>query len=199
MPTQCSSTEHRLTALLDDWRNGVNDAPDELFRLVYHELKRIARRHMRNEAPGHSLQTTALVNEAYIRLLDQAHVSWQNRAHFYAIAAQTMRRILVDRARGRARIKRGGDAYRISLDQADGFDVESSKDLLALDEALQVLASIDPRRSRVVELRFFGGLTNAEIAEVLEVAPNTVIRDWNMARAWLYHEISGKEVVGDGE
>ena len=199
MHTQCSSTEHRLTALLDDWRNGVNDAPDELFRLVYHELKRIARRHMRNEAPGHSLQTTALVNEAYIRLLDQAHVSWQNRAHFYAIAAQTMRRILVDRARGRARIKRGGDAYRISLDQADGFDVESSKDLLALDEALQVLASIDPRRSRVVELRFFGGLTNAEIAEVLEVAPNTVIRDWNMARAWLYHEISGKEVVGDGE
>jgi RNA polymerase sigma factor (TIGR02999 family) len=185
------ATQFPLTQLLEDWCNGDESVPDKLFALVYQELKRIARRHLRKEAPGHTLQTTALVNEAYLRLVDQKRVSWQNRAHFYAIAAQTMRRILVDHARSQARLKRGGAVSKVSLDETAVASGGEAVELLALDEALQGLAKIDPRRSKVVELRFFGGLNNSEIAEVLKIAPNTVIRDWNMARAWLYHEMSG--------
>ena len=200
MNTVARSTEqHRLTQLLAEWASGDASAPDELFPLVYQELKRIARGHFRNETPGHTLQPTALVNEAYLRLIDQTRVKWQDRAHFFAIAAQTMRRILIDHARGRARLKRGGDACRVSIDEAAAVTVVCGAELLALDEALKDLAEIDLRRSRVVELRFFGGLSNAEIAEVLKIAPNTVIRDWNMARAWLYHELNGERPVGDEE
>jgi len=190
MPAR-TATQFPLTQLLADWCSGDESVPDKLFPLVYQELKRIARRHLRIETPGHTLQATALVNEAYLRLVDQKRVNWQNRAHFYAIAAQTMRRILVDHARGHARLKRGGDACKVSLDEALTVSAGLAAELLALDEALNELAKVDPRRSRVVELRFFGGLSNSEIAEVLKIAPNTVIRDWNMARAWLYHEMSG--------
>lgn len=186
-------SQYHLTDLLADWCGGDESAADKLFPLVYQQLKNIARRHLRNETPGHTLQTTDLVNEAYLRLLGQDRVSWQNRAHFYAIAAQTMRRILVDHARGRARLKRGGDMQKLSLDENAVVSDEQSAQLLALDDALQSLAKIDLRRSRVVELRYFGGLNNTEIAEVLKVAPNTVIRDWNMARAWLHRELAGKE------
>jgi RNA polymerase sigma factor (TIGR02999 family) len=187
------TTQHQLTELLTEWCNGDESAPDKLFPLVYLELKRIAGRHLRHERPGHTLQPTALVNEAYLRLLDQKHVIWNNRAHFFAIAAQTMRRILIDHARSRVRLKRGGDAFQVSLDEAAAVTVGCAAELLALDKALQDLAEIDLRRSRVVELRFFGGLSNAEIAEVLNIAPNTVIRDWNMARAWLYNEMRAKK------
>jgi len=184
-----SYTPHELTQLLIDWCNGDESAPDKLFPLVYAELKRMARRYLRKETPGHTLQTTALVNEAYLRLVDQQRVSWHNRAHFYAIAAQMMRRILVDHARSHACARRGGGAGKISLDEVASVSDERAAELIALDEALQSLAEVDERRSRVVELRFFGGLSNAEIAEVLQIAPNTVIRDWNMARAWLYQEL----------
>jgi len=198
MPAR-TATEFSLTQLLEDWCSGDASVPDRLFPLVYRELKRIARRQLRKETPGHTLQTTDLVNEAYLRLVDQKRVTWQNRAHFYAIAAQTMRRILVDHARGNARLKRGGGAWKVSLDEAAGAAVSQAAELLALDEALRELAEIDPRRSQVVELRFFGGLNNAEIAEVLKIAPNTVIRDWNMARAWLYHEMAGPGSGSDEE
>jgi DNA-directed RNA polymerase specialized sigma24 family protein len=164
------SEPYQLTELLTDWCNGDGSAADKLFPLVYHELKRIARRHLRNETPRHTLQTTALVNEAYLRLVDQ---------------------------KSRARLKRGGDICKISLDEAAAVSDGLAAEMLALDEALQELARIDTRRSQVVELRFFGGLSNAEIAEVLKVAPNTVIRDWNMARAWLYHELSGQVLAID--
>lgn len=194
-----TSTQYQLTQLLEDWCDGDESAPEKLFPLVYQELKRIARRHLRNETPGHTLQTTALVNEAYLRLVDQSRVRWQNRAHFYAIAAQTMRRILVDHARSRARVKRGGAVWKVSLDEAAEVSLGQAAEILALEEALQQLAKIDPRRSQVVELRFFGGLDNAEIAEVLKIAPNTVIRDWNMARAWLYREMLGTRSVSDGK
>ena len=184
-----SYNPHELTQLLVDWCDGDESAPGKLFPLVYAELKRTARRFMRKETPGHTLQATALVNEAYLRLVDQQRVNWQNRAHFYAIAAQMMRRILVDHARSHAREKRGGAAGKISLDEVATVSDERAAELLALEEALQSLAQVDERRSKVVELRFFGGLSNTEIAEVLKIAPNTVIRDWNMARAWLYREL----------
>ena len=184
-----SPARHELTQLLIDWSNGDESAPDKLFPLVYAELKRTAHRYLRKETPGHTLQTTALVNEAYLRLIDQQRVHWQNRAQFYAIAAIVMRRILVDHARSHARLRRGGGGRRISLDEVATVSDERAAELLALDEALQSLAQVDARRSQVVELRFFGGLSNAEIAEVLKIAPNTVMRDWNMARAWLYREL----------
>jgi len=190
-----SSTHHRLTQLLVDWGNGDESAPDKLFPLVYTELKRTARRYLRKETPGHTLQTTALVNEAYLRLVDQTSVQWQNRAHFFAIAATVMRRILVDHARSHARMRRGGGRHKISLDEVAVVSDERAAELIALDEALQSLAKVDARRSQVVELRFFGGLSNPEIGEVLKIAPNTVMRDWNMARAWLYREMR-KEDTG---
>jgi len=161
--------------------------------LVYGELHRLAHHYMTRERPGHSLQTTALVNEAYLRLVDQKQVHWKNRAHFFGIAAQLMRRILVDDARNRARAKRGGNALNVSFDEGATVALGRATELIALDDALLELAAIDPRRSQVVELRFFGGLSVMETAEVLGISPNTVVRDWNMAKAWLYRAVMGNE------
>ena len=187
------STPGEVTQLLIDWSNGSHDALEQLFPLVYEELRRLAHRYMSRERPGHSLQTTAVVHEAYLRLIDQNHVQWQNRAHFFAIAAQMMRRILITHAQSHAYAKRGGGALKVSLDEAAVLSQERAGELLALDEALQSLTTIDPRRSQVVELRFFGGLSNEEIAEVLKISPNTVTRDWNVAKAWLYREMSKEQ------
>jgi len=191
--TQSASSPHELTQLLIDWGNGRQDALEQLFPLVYQELRRMAHRYMRRERPGHSLQTTAVVHEAYLRLIDQKHVQWQNRAHFFAIAAQMMRRILITHAQSHAYAKRGGGTIKVSLDEAAILSRERAGELIALDEALTGLTAIDPRRSQVVELRFFGGLSNEEIAEVLKTSPNTVIRDWNVAKAWLYREMSKEQ------
>ena len=157
--------------------------------MVERELHRIAHHYMQHERPEHTLQTTALINETFLRLVDQSRVSWQNRAHFFGIAAQIMRRILLNYARDRKRDKRGGGAYKVSLSKADRLSDEKSVELLALDEALQRLSVIDERKSRVVELRYFGGLSVKETAEVLQVSPVTVARDWDMAKAWLAREI----------
>ena len=191
--TQSTSSPHELTQLLIDWGNGRQDALEQLFPLVYQELRRMAHRYMRRERPGHSLQTTAVVHEAYLRLIDQKHVQWQNRAHFFAIAAQMMRRILITHAQSHGYAKRGGGTLKVSLDEAAILSPERAGELIALDEALTSLTAIDPRRSQVVELRFFGGLSNEEIAEVLKVSPNTVTRDWNVAKAWLYREMSKEQ------
>jgi len=188
-----SPAPDQITQLLIDWSNGDQDAVEQLFALVYEELRRLAHRYMRREYPGHTLQTTAVVNEAYLRLIDQKHVQWQNRAHFFAIAARMMRRILITHAQSHAYAKRGGGAIKVSLDQAAVLSPERAGELIALDEALTGLAAIDVRRSQVVELRFFGGLSNEEIAEVLKISPNTVMRDWNVAKAWLYREMSKEQ------
>ena len=180
----------RLTKLLIDWSNGDQSALDQLTPLVYDELRRLARHYMIRERPGHLLQTTALVHEAYLRLIDQTQVHWQNRAHFFAIAAQMMRRILVDHARGQLYAKRGGGARRISLDRVSVVSEERAADVIALDDVLNGLAEIDPQQSRVVELRFFGGLTVEETAEVLGLSPATVKREWSAAKAWLQQELS---------
>lgn len=187
MPTSDSPEE--MTQLLVDWSEGDQAARDQLIPLVAQELHRIAHHHMNREGPGHTLQTTALVNEAYLRLIDQKHVRWQNRAHFFAIAAQTMRRILIDHARKHARAKRGGGLHKVSLDEVAVLSQERASEVVALDEALERLALIDPRRAQVVELRFYGGLDTNEIAEALRISPNTVTRDWNLARAWLSREL----------
>jgi len=179
-----------ITQLLAEWSDGNQSALDQLYPLVYDELHRLARRYMSRERKGHTLQTTALINEAYVRLVDQRNVHWANRSHFFAISAQIMRRILIDHARRHAYAKRGGGAQQISLDEA-AVVVGHASELLRLDEALQSLAEMDPRRSQVVELRYFGGLSNEEIAGVLKVSANTVTRDWNMARAWLYQQLAG--------
>jgi len=179
-----------ITQLLKNWSNGDVDAPGRLIPLVYDELRRLASRYMSQERGDHTLQPTALVNEAYLRLVDQTRVSWKNRSHFFGIAAQSMRRILIDHARAHAREKRGGSAQRLSLDEASIEPEERAADLLALDEALLSLAKFDERKSRVVELRFFGGLGVNETAEVLDIDRATVIRDWNVAKAWLYKELS---------
>ncbi len=194
MNKESTPSPHEITQLLEDWSNGNQAALDKLYPLVYEELRRMARRYMSRERKDHTLQTTALINEAYLRLVDQKHVHWQNRAHFFGISAQIMRRILIDHARRYAYTKRGAGAQRISLDEAAVVAKGRATELLSLDEALNSLAEIDPRRSRVVELRFFGGLDNDEIAAVLKISPNTVIRDWNLARAWLYQELSGSVV-----
>jgi RNA polymerase sigma-70 factor (ECF subfamily) len=188
--TRSTPSPHKVTELLIAWGNANQDALEQLFPLVYEELRRLAHRYMRRESPGHSLQTTAVVHEAYLRLIDQKHVQWQNRAHFFAIAAQMMRRILITHAQSHAYAKRGGGALKVSLDEAAVLSRERAGELIALDEALKGLTAIDPRRSQVVELRFFGGLSNEEIAEVLKISPNTVTRDWNVAKAWLYREMS---------
>lgn len=180
-----------VTQLLLAWRNGDATALERLIPLVQAELRRIARNHLRRERAGHTLQTSALVNEAYLRLIDAQQVAWQNRAHFFAISASLMRRVLVDMARERHARKRGGRAQQVLLDDAMLVARAPGEDLLAVDEALQALAQFDERKSRVVELRFFGGLTEAEIAEALQVAPETVRRDWRLAKAWLLQFLSG--------
>jgi RNA polymerase sigma-70 factor, ECF subfamily len=183
-----SSPEH-LTQLLLAWGNGDQRALDELTPLVYDELHRLAGAYLRRERRGHTLQTSALVNEAYLRLIGQ-QVSWQNRAHFFGIAAQLMRRILVDYARGQRADKRGGDAPHLALDEALDEAAAQSTDLIALDDALTRLAAFDPRQSRIVELRYFGGLTIEETAAALGIGHSTVEREWNLARAWLRREMS---------
>jgi RNA polymerase sigma factor (TIGR02999 family) len=179
-----------ITELLLCWNNGDRAALERLMPLVERELRRLAHHYMRHERPEHTLQTTALINETFLRLVDQSRVSWQNRAHFFGIAAQIMRRVLLNYARDRRRDKRGGGAYKVSLSKADGLADEKLVELLALEEALQRLSVIDERKSRVVELRHFGGLSVKETAEVLKVSPITVARDWDMAKAWLAREIS---------
>lgn len=191
-----SSSPQEVTQLLIAWNNGDQSALDELIPLVYAELRRVARRYMGRERAGHTLQTTALVNEAYLRLIDASRVQWQNRAHFYAIAAQLMRRILVDYARSQNYIKRGGEAHHLPLEDAAVFSAEQAPDLVALDDALKSLAAFDIRKSQVVELRFFGGLSVEETAEVLKVSPRTVLSDWSLAKAWLLRELSN---TGKGE
>jgi RNA polymerase sigma-70 factor, ECF subfamily len=180
-----------VTALLIDWSNGDAAAYEKLVPLVYAELHRLAHRYMSRERPDHTLQTTALVGEAYLRLVDQK-VHWQNRTHFFAIAAELMRRILVDHARAHSYAKRGGGARNLELNEAMVMARDRSTELVALDEALTRLAEFDVRKSRVVELRFFGGLSVDETARVLGVSLNTVKRDWTSARAWLYREVSGE-------
>jgi len=181
---------NELTELLIDWSRGDKEALERLMPVVYQELHRLAQFHLRRERDNHTLQTTALVHEAYLRLIDQTQVEWKNRAHFFAISAQMMRRIMVDYARARAYEKRGGDAVRVSLHQAEFVaDEKHAPDVLALDEALKELEKFDSRKACVVELRFFGGLGVEETAEVLQVSVGTIIRDWNFAKAWLYNEM----------
>src|SRR6476660_1557489 len=186
--TEASS--ENVTGLLLAWSDGDQAALEKLIPLVYAELHRLARRYRRRENAGHTLQTSALVNEAYIRLIEAHRVRWQNRSHFFAVSAQLMRRILVDFARARQNLKRGGGALQVSLDEGLVVSPERGADLLALDEALQRLGVLNARQSQVVELRYFGGLNEEEIAEVLKVSPRTVRHDWSMARAWLYRELS---------
>ena len=183
------SSPSDITALLVDWSKGDKAALDKLFPLVERELHRLAHSYMRKESSDHTLQTTALVNEAYLRLVDQRNTRWQNRAHFFGIAAQIMRRILMNYARDRQRMKRGGGAIQVSLSETDVVSVTKVSELLALDEALERLAAIDERKAKVVEFRYFGGLSVEETAEVLDVSSITVTRDWNMAKAWLAREI----------
>ena len=183
--------QHEITELLAEWRDGNQAALDELYPLGYYELHRLARRYMSRERKGHTLQTTALINEAYVRLVDQKNVQWANRSHFFAISAQIMRRILIDHARRHAYAKRGGGAQQVSLEEAATVAPDLGLELIRLDEALKTLAEMDPRRSQVVEMRYFGGLNNEEIAGVLQISENTVTRDWNMARAWLYQQLTG--------
>ena len=184
---------HEVTKLLKDWGAGDKSALDQLMPLVHDELHRLARQHMRREKPGHLLQTSALVNEAYLRLVDASQVDWQNRAHFFGIAARLMRRILVDDARRRHRDKRGGYTIQVPLDDATSLPQEQAANLVLLDDALKTLAAIDPRQSEIVELRFFGGMSIEETAEVLKVSPGTVSRDWTFARAWLRKEMGSGE------
>ena len=181
-----------ITRLLVAWGDGDESALAELTPLVHEELHRLAHHYMSGERAGHTLQTTALVNEAYVRLIDWKDVRWQNRAHFFGVSAQLMRRILVDFARSRGYHKRGGGARAIALDEAAVMAEDKGAEIVALDEALTALAELDPRHSRVVELRFFGGLSIEETAEVLKVSPGTVRRDWSLARAWLYSELSNQ-------
>jgi RNA polymerase sigma-70 factor (ECF subfamily) len=189
MTTHC---RHEVTGLLEAWGRGDEEALQKLVPLVYRELRQAARRYMAGERPGHVLQTTALVNETYLRLVGVQKVSWQNRAHFLAICAQLMRRILTDFARSRGYQKRSGKVNRVSFTEALWVAPQSDTDLAALDEALKKLAAVDERKSRVVEMRFFGGLTVQESAEVLKVSQDTVMRDWKMAKVWLLRELNGE-------
>lgn len=194
METPAESAE--ITRLLKAWGRGDSTALDRLTPLVYEQLRRMARSYMRTERPGHTLQATALVNEAYLRLVDARDLDWRDRAHFFAVCARVMRRILVDAARSRAAIKRGGQVERLEhsapmdLDQLPNAGVEMSAQVCALDEALNALERIDPRRAQVIELRFFGGLTVEETGQVLQISPQSVMRDWRLARAWLARELS---------
>jgi RNA polymerase sigma factor (TIGR02999 family) len=182
-----------VTQLLINWSNGDRAALDKLMPLVYDELHRLAHRYMSRERPDHTLQTTALVHEAYLRLVDQTKVRWQNRAHFFGIAAHVMRQILMQHARRHHAAKRGGARSSVSLEDAVGLSNEPAVDLIALDEALTSLAAYDSQKSRIVELRFFGGLTVDETAEVLGLSPRTVKREWRVAKAWLYNQLRNAE------
>ena len=181
-----------ITQLLLAWGSGDQKALDELMPLVYAELRKLAKNYMRGQRPGHTLQTTALVNEAYLRLIDSSRVNWQNRTHFFAISAQLMRRVLVDFARAKNSLKRGGERIQVTLDEKIETPSETVTDLVALDEALQNLAQMNERQSKIVELKYFGGLSEEEIGETLNVSYRTVRRDWNIAKAWLYRELSGQ-------
>jgi RNA polymerase sigma-70 factor (ECF subfamily) len=183
----------QVTRLLGDWSSGDQGALEKLIPLVEPELHRLAHHYMSREAIGHTLQTTALLNEAYLQLVDDPRRSWQNRTHFVAAAAQLMRRIMVDHARERRALKRGGGALKISLDDAALVTEGRSEELLALDEALEKLAALDSRKSQIVELRYFGGLTIEETAAFLKMSHRSVEREWTMAKAWLYRDLSGKE------
>jgi RNA polymerase sigma factor (TIGR02999 family) len=179
-----------ITQLLVQWSSGDPKALDQLTPLVYDELRQMARTYLHRERPNHTLQATALVHEAYLRLIDQHSVSWQNRAHFFGIASQMMRRILVNHALARATAKRGGSAEKLSLDEATRFAGQREVDLISLDEALKELELLDPRQTRIVEIRFFGGLSTAETAEVLKLSPATVKREWGTARLWLRRKMA---------
>ena len=188
--------ENAVTQLLVDWRNGDQEALDALVPLVHDELRKLARGYMRRERADHTLQTTALVNEAYLRLGKGEVANWQNRTHFFAVAAQVMRHVLIDHARSYRYEKRGGGAQRVDIDDLHGMSEERAPELIDLDEALSSLASIDQRKSRIIELRFFGGLNIDEVAEVLELSPTTVQREWRAARAWLQHFLKGDDPAG---
>jgi len=188
-----SSPQQDVTRLLVNWSKGDQQALEDLTPLVYGELRRLAGRYLRRERSDHTLQSTALVHEAYLRLVDQRNVQWQNRAHFFGVAAQLIRRILVDYARSHQTLKRGAGACKLSLDEAIGAPEKRDLNVVALDDALDDLAKIDPQQSRIVELRFFAGLSIEETAEVLKISPATVKRDWVVAKAWLYRNISGRE------
>jgi RNA polymerase sigma-70 factor, ECF subfamily len=185
-----STSRQQITQMLVEWSNGDQAALDKIVPLIHSELHKLAHQYMRRERAGHTLQTTALVNEAYLRLVDQKNVQWQNRAHFFGIAAQMMRRILVDYARKQNYLKHGGGVRHVSLDQAAVISRERTAELVALDEALNALALIDPRAARVVELRFFGGLTVKETAEAMGLSVDMVKRDWSTAKAWLHRQMS---------
>jgi RNA polymerase sigma factor (TIGR02999 family) len=179
-----------ISRLLRAWSDGEQSALERLTTIVYDELRRLAHYHMGGERPGHSLQTTALVNEAYMRLVDYKRMKWQNRAHFFAVSAQLMRRILVDHARSH-NLKRGPGVHHVSLDEGASIGGDRQDDLVALDDAMNALARLDPRKVQIIEMRFFGGLSVEETAEVLKVSPATVRRDWSIAKVWLYRELGG--------
>lgn len=186
-----ATSTQQVTELLLTWSQGDESALEKLMPVVYQELRRLAHRYMRGERAAHTLQTTALVNEAYLRLVDGKQVNWQDRAHFFAVSARLMRRILVDWARSRESQKRGGTPQQVTLDEALIVSGGRGEDLVALDEALRALAKVDPRKSETVELRFFGGLSVEETAEVLKVSPDTVLRDWRLAKLWLLRQLGG--------
>jgi len=189
-----------ITQLLTNWSRGESSALDRLVPLVYPELRRIAKRQMARESPDHTLQTSALINEAYLKLVDCENVEWENRAHFFAVAAQIMRHILIDHARKYLYSKRGAGAQHVPLEEAAIIDEKRSADLVALDEALNCLAALDARRSQIIELKFFGGFNADEIAEVMSVSPSTVQREWRAAKAWLHHTMTRQtniDSIGD--
>jgi RNA polymerase sigma factor (TIGR02999 family) len=191
-----SAAPREVTGLLLAWSEGNEDALQKLVPAVYQELRRLARYYLSRERAGHTLQATALVHEAYQKLIDTPKVHWRDRAHFFAICAQLMRRILVDHARSRGYLKRGGAVCLVPLEEAFAASSEPGKDVLAIDEALSALAEVDPRKAQVVELRFFGGLTAEETAEVLKISPESVLRDWRLAKSWLLREIKGGAARG---
>jgi len=190
-----TQTQADVTRLLINWTNGDKKALEALMPMVYGELHRLAKRYLRRERSDHTLQSTALVHEAYLRMVDQKGMQWQNRAHFFAVAAQMIRRILVDHARTHNAEKRGGGALKLELDEAIGVPQRRDLNLVALDDAMNTLAEMDPQQGRIVELRFFGGLSIEETAEVLGISPATVKRDWAVAKAWLYRDLSGREML----
>ncbi|MGH9802868.1 MAG: sigma-70 family RNA polymerase sigma factor [Blastocatellia bacterium] len=190
-PADNSATD--VTRLLLDWGHGNHSALDSLLPLIYNELRRVAESYLRRDRPGHTLQATALVNEAFLRLIDQNRINWQNRAHFFGAAANLMRQILIQHARANHAVKRGGERQKLYLDEAEDIAQSNDPDLVALDDALRDLETIAPRQCRIVELRYFGGLNIEETAEALSISPATVKREWTMAKAWLRHEISHRD------